>query len=110
MEIYYESMSLFSDFDFALFTFKSTSQADRWGKWTTFRDIINRNYPDYSARTCLVGTMVDLVSPDSVQDIALQCLPVTVAFYSRLKYISVSSLTCAGIQTLESYVGKWREF
>ncbi len=99
-------MSLFSDFDFVLFTFKSTSPAGRWGEWSAFRNIINQDYSDYYTQTCLVGTMVDLVPPDSAQDIALQCLPATVSFYSRLKYISVSSLTCVGIKTLESYVGK----
>ena len=105
-EIYYESMSLFSDFDFALFTFKSTSRAGRWGEWTTFRDIINQTYPDYSAQTCLVGTMVDLVPPDSAQDIALQCLPSTVAYFSRLKFISASSVTGAGIQPIASYISE----
>ena len=103
-------MSLFSDYDFALFTFKSTSQAGRWGEWTTSRDVINSDYPDYSARTCLVGTMVDLVPPDSAQYIALQCLPSTVAYFSRLKFISASSVTGTGIQTIASYISEWCGF
>lgn len=99
------SPSLFSDFNFALFTFETTGITSKVDKWQPSANIINATYAEHTSRTCLVGTKADLLTPESDEDIILQCLPATVAHYSGLKYISSSSVTGAGTQEIASYIG-----
>lgn len=103
-----ESETLFSDFEFALFTLElktSMGNADLWDMWKPCADEIATSHANHMFKTCLVGTKLDLISPGSAQDVALQCLPTSVAFYSRLKYISTSSVTGEGIHTVASFIG-----
>ncbi|KDR79903.1 hypothetical protein GALMADRAFT_242017 [Galerina marginata CBS 339.88] len=102
-EIESESI-IFPDYEFALFTFSLQNdpglEIDQ--KWRAIKASIWERYPLYFSKMCLVGTKLDLVTLR--EHACVRSLRATIAFWVKVKYISTSSITKAGLDEVATFI------